>query len=126
MSSVPRALLKRQYTSGSGIIPPALLMRGVRKSTSCNTVHTSGAASACLLLCRSLFACSAEAGHPKGHPHSTCDKAAHCVLSLIAGSYGIITGMVNRKVLKNPVDIISVCSPGERALCGTVRQTWLS
>ena len=35
MSSVPRARLKRQYTSGSAIMPPARSTRAVRKSDSC-------------------------------------------------------------------------------------------
>lgn len=34
-SSVPRARLNRQYTSGSGIMPPARSIRGRRKSASC-------------------------------------------------------------------------------------------
>ncbi len=39
MSSAPRALLKRQYTSGSGIMPPALSMRSAKKSASCGAHH---------------------------------------------------------------------------------------
>ena len=43
MSSVPRARLKRQYTSGSAIMPPARSTRAVRKSASCGQEAFSSA-----------------------------------------------------------------------------------